>query len=81
MNKKIPPSSIAPKARLAARQLREIAMFLEKVDALDTPDIPGWEYMEDRFFTDERSMILDVADILEDELAAEAENYAKKTVY
>ncbi|MFD5867758.1 hypothetical protein ACFWGD_03950 [Corynebacterium sp. NPDC060344] len=76
MSKKISPSTIAPKALNAARQLREISAFLEEVDALETQDIPGWEYMQNRFFTEERGLLLDVADVLEGELAPEAETYA-----
>lgn len=75
MPDKISPPSIASKSRDAARQLREIAGFLEQVDALETDDIPGWEYMQDRFFTEERNTLLDIADTLENELAFEAERY------
>lgn len=76
MSKKISPASIAPKALKAARQLREISTFLAEVDALETQDIPDWEYMRDKFFTDERNMLLDIADVLENELAVEAEKCA-----
>ncbi|MFD8880885.1 hypothetical protein [Corynebacterium xerosis] len=76
MSKKISPASIAPKALNAARQLREISEFLEAVDSLETQDIPDWEYMQDRFFTEERDLVLRVADVLENELAPEAGKYA-----
>lgn len=76
MASKISPTSIASKSRDAARLLREIAAFLEQVDSLETQDIPDWEYMQDRFFTEERNMLLDVADVLEKELAVEADKYA-----
>ncbi len=75
MPDKISPPSIASKSRDAARHLREIAAFLEQVDALETHDIPGWEYMQDRFFTEERNTLLDIADTLENELAFEAKRY------
>lgn len=68
MPDKISPTSIASKSRDAARQLREIAAF-------ETHDIPGWGYMQDRFFTEERNTLLDTADTLENELAFEAERY------
>lgn len=78
MAHKMSPSSIASRSRDAARLLREIVGFLEQVDSLETQDIPGWEYMQDRFFTEERNALLDVADVLEQELAVEADKYGVK---
>lgn len=76
MTEKVSPSVIAPRAREAARQLRDIAAFLDSIDAIEGGDIPGWDYLGTRFFREERNSLLDVADVLEYELAPEAENYA-----
>lgn len=76
MNEKMPPNTIGPRARDAACQLRAIAAFLSQIDALEAEDVPGWEFMGTRFFIEERAALLDVADLLECELAPEAEKYA-----
>ena len=76
MGKKIHLSSITPRALHAARQLRDISAILEEIDALEGSDVPGWKYLETRFFTDERNQLLDLAEMLEEELAAEATRYA-----
>lgn len=77
MEEKIALETIGPRAREAARQLREIAAFLSMLDTLDTEDTPGWEYMGTRFFLEEWGSLLDVADVLEGELAPEAEEYVR----
>ncbi|MDO5513118.1 hypothetical protein [Corynebacterium sp.] len=78
MTNVLPPETIAARARDAAQQLRDISRLLEHIDALQTADIPDWEYMQDRFFVDERNALLDIADILDKELAPEAESHARK---
>ncbi|GAA1475534.1 hypothetical protein P4N68_07915 [Corynebacterium felinum] len=72
MDKEIDFNAIATYARNAAHQLREIALFLENIDALDGDAVSNWEGMGTRFFFEERSSLLDIADVLDGELAQKA---------
>ncbi|MDO4761671.1 MAG: hypothetical protein Q4A31_07120 [Corynebacterium sp.] len=69
MDKEFNLDAVPSYARKAAHQLREIAEFLENIDALDGEVISKWEGMGTRFFFEERNSLLDIADVLESELA------------
>ena len=64
---------ILSETRKSIACLKDIDSFFERLDSLHSSDLKGWDYLIERMFSDERNLLFDLINVLENELLPKIE--------